>query len=128
MLWIEGDRMETYYLVKSVVVVLLSVLGVTLFAHRVRRLLNLMRSVQGKAPPVLDRIGRRLRKLFTEVLLQTRVRRSLLPGLAHVAIFYGFLVVQVHSTEFDRSGENINQMIYDIERYGMHQARLWFLR
>jgi len=32
------------------------------------------------------------------------------------------LVVQVHSTEFDRSGENINQMIYDIERQGMHCA------
>jgi len=33
------------------------------------------------------------------------------------------LVVQVHSTEFDRSGENVNQMIYDIERAGMHAAR-----
>jgi glycosyltransferase involved in cell wall biosynthesis len=32
------------------------------------------------------------------------------------------LVVHVHSTEFDRSGENINQVIYDIERHGMHIA------
>jgi glycosyltransferase involved in cell wall biosynthesis len=32
------------------------------------------------------------------------------------------LVVQVHSTEFDRSGEHVNQMIYDIERQGMHLA------
>lgn len=32
------------------------------------------------------------------------------------------LVVQVHSTEFDRSGENINQRVYDIERRGMHGA------
>jgi glycogen(starch) synthase len=32
------------------------------------------------------------------------------------------LVVQVHSTEFDRSGENINQAVYDIERRGMHAA------
>jgi glycosyltransferase involved in cell wall biosynthesis len=32
------------------------------------------------------------------------------------------LVVHVHSTEFDRSGENINQPIYDIERQGMHAA------
>jgi len=32
------------------------------------------------------------------------------------------LVVQVHSTEFDRSGENVNQMVYDIERAGMHAA------
>lgn len=32
------------------------------------------------------------------------------------------LVVHVHSTEFDRSGEHVNQMIYDIEREGMHRA------
>jgi len=32
------------------------------------------------------------------------------------------LVVHVHSTEFDRSGNNINQMVYDIERQGMHVA------
>ncbi|MFA6425471.1 MAG: glycosyltransferase family 4 protein, partial [Phycisphaerae bacterium] len=33
------------------------------------------------------------------------------------------LVVHVHSTEFDRSGENINQTIYDIERQGMYEAQ-----
>lgn len=32
------------------------------------------------------------------------------------------LVVHVHSTEFDRSGEHVNQHIYDIERKGMHAA------
>jgi glycosyltransferase involved in cell wall biosynthesis len=32
------------------------------------------------------------------------------------------LVVHVHSTEFDRSGEHINQRIYDVERTGMHVA------
>jgi len=32
------------------------------------------------------------------------------------------LVVHIHSTEFDRSGEHVNQMIYDIEREGMHRA------
>ncbi len=32
------------------------------------------------------------------------------------------LIAHVHSTEFDRSGENINQMIYDIEREGLHTA------
>jgi glycosyltransferase involved in cell wall biosynthesis len=32
------------------------------------------------------------------------------------------LAVQIHSTEFDRSGENVNQMVYDIERRGMHRA------
>ena len=32
------------------------------------------------------------------------------------------LIVHVHSTEFDRSGENVNQTIYNIEREGMHAA------
>ena len=32
------------------------------------------------------------------------------------------LVVHMHATEFDRSGENINQRIYDIERAGMEAA------
>ena len=32
------------------------------------------------------------------------------------------LIVHVHSTEFDRSGENVNQQVYDIERAGMHAA------
>ncbi|MFA5541227.1 MAG: glycosyltransferase family 4 protein [Bacteroidales bacterium] len=32
------------------------------------------------------------------------------------------LVIHVHATEFDRSGENINQAVYDIERYGMDNA------
>ena len=32
------------------------------------------------------------------------------------------LVVHVHATEFDRSGEFVNQTVYDIERTGMHMA------
>lgn len=32
------------------------------------------------------------------------------------------LVVHVHSTEFDRSGEHVQQRIYEIERAGVHRA------
>lgn len=32
------------------------------------------------------------------------------------------LVAHVHSTEFDRSGEHVNQAVYDIERRGAHAA------
>lgn len=32
------------------------------------------------------------------------------------------LVVHMHATEFDRSGENVNQSVYDIERRGMEEA------
>jgi len=43
-------------------------------------------------------------------------------GIAVAVISDKPLVVHVHSTEFDRSGEHVNQMIYDIERKGMHTA------
>ena len=43
-------------------------------------------------------------------------------GIAVASITNKPLVVHVHSTEFDRSGEHVNQMIYDIERAGMHAA------
>ena len=32
------------------------------------------------------------------------------------------MVAHVHSTEFDRAGENPNQQVYDIERSGMQRA------
>lgn len=43
-------------------------------------------------------------------------------GIAVSAIVGKPLVVHVHSTEFDRSGEHVNQRIYDIERQGVHAA------
>jgi glycogen synthase len=43
-------------------------------------------------------------------------------GIAIAQVTGRPLIVQVHSTEFDRSGEHVNQMIYDIERKGMHAA------
>ena len=43
-------------------------------------------------------------------------------GIAVSAVTGKPLVIHVHSTEFDRSGENVNQAIYDIERKGMHHA------
>ena len=44
-------------------------------------------------------------------------------GIAVASVTGKPLVVHVHSTEFDRSGECVNQMIYDIERRGMHAAQ-----
>jgi glycosyltransferase involved in cell wall biosynthesis len=43
-------------------------------------------------------------------------------GIAVAAISEKPLIVHVHSTEFDRSGENVNQVIYDIEQEGMERA------
>ena len=43
-------------------------------------------------------------------------------GIAAKKISGKPLVVHIHATEFDRSGENVNQMVYDIERKGMSAA------
>ncbi|RPG06926.1 MAG: glycosyltransferase [Proteobacteria bacterium TMED72] len=43
-------------------------------------------------------------------------------GLAVAQLTGKPLVVHVHSTEFDRSGEHVNQAVYNIERRGMHGA------
>ncbi len=43
-------------------------------------------------------------------------------GIAVAAMTGKPLVVHVHSTEFDRSGEHVNQVVYDIEREGMERA------
>ena len=43
-------------------------------------------------------------------------------GLAVAAQTGKPLVVHVHSTEFDRSGQNVNQQVYDIERAGVQGA------
>ncbi|HRW63646.1 MAG TPA: glycosyltransferase family 4 protein, partial [Bacteroidales bacterium] len=43
-------------------------------------------------------------------------------GIAAKAVSGKPLVVHVHATEFDRSGENVNQNVYDIERNGMLAA------
>ncbi|MDO8968248.1 MAG: glycosyltransferase family 4 protein [Algoriphagus sp.] len=43
-------------------------------------------------------------------------------GIAAKEISGKPLVVHVHATEYDRSGETVNQPVYDIERAGMHAA------
>ena len=43
-------------------------------------------------------------------------------GIAAKAASGKPLVIHVHATEFDRTGENVNQVVYDIERRGMHAA------
>lgn len=43
-------------------------------------------------------------------------------GIAAKQVSKKPLVAHVHATEFDRTGGNCNQLIYDIEREGMHAA------
>ena len=43
-------------------------------------------------------------------------------GIAAKQISGKPMVAHVHATEFDRSGESVNQVVYDIEHAGMHAA------
>lgn len=43
-------------------------------------------------------------------------------AMAVAAISGKPLIVHIHATEFDRSGQHVNQQIYDIERKGFHAA------
>lgn len=47
---------------------------------------------------------------------------TMLAGVRAKEISKKPLVVHVHATEFDRSGENVNQVVYNIERYGLERA------
>ncbi len=91
--------MNTYSWIKSVLMAIAIVAAFGLFFTRAKHLFLLMRSVQGDAAFKLDRIGERVKVLFTDVLGQSNVRRKPLPGWAHSLIFFGFLAVQPHSLE-----------------------------
>jgi glycosyltransferase involved in cell wall biosynthesis len=45
-------------------------------------------------------------------------------GVAAKSVTGKPLVVHMHATEFDRSGENVNQDVYELERRGMDEADL----
>ena len=45
-------------------------------------------------------------------------------GIAAKKISGKPLVIHVHATEFDRSGENVNKTVYELERQGMEEADL----
>ncbi len=91
--------MEKYLIFKSVLmfVVLFGAFGY--FFIKVKKLYKIMMAVDGEPKPVIDRVGKRIKVIFTDILGQTNVRRKLLPGFAHTLIFFGFLAIQPHSLE-----------------------------
>ena len=96
--------MNIYIIVKSILVTALLIAGFGIFTIRVRRLLKIMKSVQGKTQIKIDRLAERIKVLLIDVLGQSNVRRKLMPGLAHTLIFFGFLAVQPHSVELMING------------------------
>lgn len=91
---------DTLYIsIKSFFMAGLLLAGFGYFFYRVRHLFILMASVQGEYSYIPDRVGDRIKVLFTDILGHRNVRRKLMPGLAHTCIFFGFLAVQPHSLE-----------------------------
>jgi Fe-S oxidoreductase len=62
-------------------------------AHRRWKLMRVARAPAGRT----DRVGERLRAVLLYVFGQKRMFRYSLAGLAHAAIFFGFLVLLLHS-------------------------------
>jgi glycosyltransferase involved in cell wall biosynthesis len=77
--------------------------------------------LQGKIHAYADRcVGLTRRELFDVIHAHDWMT---FPAAMAIAGFSGRpLVVHVHATEFDRSGEHINRSVYDIERLGMLAA------
>jgi Fe-S oxidoreductase len=89
--------MQSYVVIKSIVMALTLSGAFGCFFIRARHLYRLMRSVEGQTEFKFDRIGERIKILFTDVLGQSNVRRKPLIGTAHMLIFFGFLAIQPHS-------------------------------
>ena len=91
--------MENFILVKSLVMFLALAGAFGYFFKRVKQLYDIMMAVEGTPVKTMDRLGERIKVIFTDVLGQSNVRRKALPGLAHTLIFFGFLAIQPHSLE-----------------------------
>ena len=96
--------MTTYLTVKSFLMAAAIMGAFGVFVARARRLVLLMKRVQGRSGAAPDRLRERIKVLFTDVLGQSNVRRKRLPGIAHILIFFGFLAVQPHSLELMARG------------------------
>ena len=68
------------------------------------------------------KVAGRLAAMVDHEVIHTHDWLTVLAGIEAKRISGKPLVVHIHALEFDRSGENINQTVYDIERYGMECA------
>jgi len=91
--------MEVYLTFKSMLMGVLLVAAFYLFGIKVKRLIQIMRSVDGEIPDRPDRILTRIGVFIIDVLGQRNVRRKKMAGWAHTLIFFGFIAVQPHSLE-----------------------------
>jgi Fe-S oxidoreductase len=96
--------MSAYLTIKSILVALMLLGSFGFFFIRSQRLMHLMITAAGPINIPLDRLTKRLKILFKEVLLQSKVRENRFPGLAHTLIFFGFIAVLPHTIELMIAG------------------------
>ena len=68
------------------------------------------------------RVGEALARQNTFDVIHAHDWMTFLAGISAKAVSGKPLIVQVHSTEYDRSGENVDPFIYKIEKQGMEEA------
>ncbi len=91
--------MGQYQVIKIILMSIALVGAFSIFAIRVRRLVALMKTVDGKAGLQFNPVKQRFAILATDVFGQRNVRRKKVPGIAHSLIFFGFLAIQPHTVE-----------------------------
>ncbi|MGD9226863.1 MAG: (Fe-S)-binding protein [Desulfobacterales bacterium] len=96
--------MSAYLTIKSILVALMLLGSFGFFFIRSQRLMHLMITAAGPINIPLNRLTQRLKILFKEVLLQSKVRENRFPGLAHTLIFFGFIAVLPHTIELMIAG------------------------
>lgn len=67
-------------------------------------------------------VARKIAELYDFDLIHAHDWLTYLAGIEAKKISGKPLVIHVHATEYDRSGENVNTLVYGIEKYGMEQA------
>ncbi|MEI7554954.1 (Fe-S)-binding protein [Candidatus Chlorohelix sp.] len=81
-----------------IIFVLLAGAAIYFFVARVIKLVNVLK--QGQNENRFDQPGKRIWLFVKGVLLQERLWRRFLPGLAHTLTFWGFLIIQLGLIEF----------------------------
>lgn len=87
-----------YLTLKPLLVLAVTGIAFYFFIVRAKKLVNLLQAVQGVGPKI-ENIPARVWAVFVDVLLQGRVRQKFFVGIAHTAIFWGFLVITIGTIE-----------------------------
>ncbi len=79
----------------KVIFMLIPLMGIGIFAYIISRRVAAMRGAA--SDPRFDRIGERLSSVFKYWLGQLRHPRYMLPGVMHILLFSGFLILSIRS-------------------------------